>query len=197
MATHMKRDERVNSILDATRGLLLESGIESVTITTIAARAQVSRQWLYEIFPDVESILTELYIQAREQFFSAFSVISFDDGASPRELVEQRSDMLIEMPELYVRFLAYFLNSGLTHSVAVESVRQTIYADIEAKWVTPFLPFGLDRDVTFASIISVMQTALTLRIATLDGQISAEAAATVHRRTLNAHLSSSAFFQET
>jgi AcrR family transcriptional regulator len=197
MALHMKREERISSILDATRDLLLENGVEAATITAIAGRSRVSRQWLYELFPDVESILTELYARTRAQLFATFADLQFDDEASPRQRVLSRTDLLMEMPEVHVRFLAYFLNSGLTHSRSVEAVRANIYEDMEAKWVTPFLPFGLDRDLTFGSIISILQVALTLRIATFDGHISAEAAAVVFQRTVNAHLDSSDFFEET
>lgn len=60
--------------MDATMALIAERGMGDVSMTAVAERAGVSRQTLYNHFPDVEAILlaaTETEIDAAEQGISA------------------------------------------------------------------------------------------------------------------------------
>ena len=43
---HLTRDERISTILQAASEIVVESGVEAATITAIANRSGVSRQWL-------------------------------------------------------------------------------------------------------------------------------------------------------
>lgn len=52
--------ERVETILDAAAELVAESGVASVTVAELAARARTSKGSLYHFFPDIESVFRAL-----------------------------------------------------------------------------------------------------------------------------------------
>lgn len=57
MSTDSPRNDTATRITAATFALLAENGLAGITMSAIAARAGVSRQTLYNHFPDVDSIL--------------------------------------------------------------------------------------------------------------------------------------------
>ncbi|WP_162932194.1 TetR/AcrR family transcriptional regulator [Solimonas sp. K1W22B-7] len=59
---------RVQSVLEGARQLLLEGGLEALTIPALAARLGFSRKSIYHFFPTAESILNALSHQALEEF---------------------------------------------------------------------------------------------------------------------------------
>ena len=50
----------MDRVLRATAALLDESGAQTVTTTTVAARAEVSIGWLYNFFDDRQALLEEI-----------------------------------------------------------------------------------------------------------------------------------------
>lgn len=59
--------ERVERILNSTRQLLREQGLEAITTTAIAQHAEIPVGSLYQYFPDKKAILCQIYAQYLEE----------------------------------------------------------------------------------------------------------------------------------
>ena len=177
-STYLKRDQRINTIIQAASELVIEGGIDAATVTAIANRAGVSRQWLYEIFPDVDAILMAMYEQAVLEYFPSVAndQPQLDTFA---EYVKAGVDPYLTMPTAFaIVILAALHEVGDRASLRV--LRDKILASFETEVVTPLEAVGYDRDRAYAAIIAVAETAAGLNIAIANKNTSLEAA----RRTL-------------
>lgn len=63
-----EREERRKQILEITRALILERGIDAMTMADIAEKAELSKATLYLSFPSKEAILGEIFQEAGSYF---------------------------------------------------------------------------------------------------------------------------------
>jgi AcrR family transcriptional regulator len=90
-----EREEVRTKILDAARALLLEAGVEAVTMRKIADRIGYTATALYFHFPDKESLLCELMEEDFLRFRRAFDRL---------ERVADPMERLVRMGKAYVEF---------------------------------------------------------------------------------------------
>ncbi len=172
---HLSRDERLSSILKAASDIIMESGIEATTITAIATRSGVSRQWLYDFFPDAESILRALYMEAQREFFidDPLMLPGEEDFVA---FVVRGSMAWLHMPVAFARLTMYALNGGTRNSTGGTSLRSFILENFERSWIDPLVAFGYGRAVLYGSIMTIINTAVGLNIAVADGLTTYEVA---------------------
>ena len=96
-SSHLTRDARISSILEATSDLIMKSGVRSVTMKAIANESGVSRQWMYKFFPDVESIPHALFVEVQTNYFGTL------EAAEPRTpdfqlSIADRVSSFLDMP---------------------------------------------------------------------------------------------------
>ncbi|MGN7861247.1 TetR/AcrR family transcriptional regulator [Microbacterium sp. 22303] len=61
-ATQQRSRERLSRVLDVTRNLLINEGLQSVNTTRVAAEAGVSVGWMYTFFENRETLLEEILV---------------------------------------------------------------------------------------------------------------------------------------
>jgi|GEM_PF-1825946 len=177
-STYLKRDQRVTTIIQAASQLVVEGGLEAATVTAIAHRAGVSRQWLYELFPDVDAILTAMYEQSVLEYFPALTSVTPEKDGYP-EYVKVSVERYLTMPTAFAVVISAALHQvGETASLGV--LRDRILHSFDVEVVTPLEQAGFDRNNAFASVIAVAETAAGLNIAIARGLTTLEAA----KRTL-------------
>ena len=77
------------AILSAARELILEQGVDAVSLRQIAARADYSPAALYEYFPSKEALVAELAQVAGDRFRRALEMAK---GKTPLERLERLAD---------------------------------------------------------------------------------------------------------
>lgn len=172
---HLARDERLESILRAAHDIIMERGVEAATITAIANRSGVSRQWLYDFFPDVDAILAALYEEAQRLYFPDDSPVepSHPDFVS---YVQARAAKFLQMPVAFARVSLHALNSGVRRDSEQDSLRRMILETYERLWIDAMLPFGYAREVVYGSVMTILNAALGLNIAVAEGLTTLEIA---------------------
>jgi AcrR family transcriptional regulator len=87
---------RIDCVLDAAAALVIEGGLESVTMQAIGKRSGTSAGSLYHFFPDRKSVLRALtarHVEAlRQRLFDARRI---DPGALGQLSIEQRVDHFV------------------------------------------------------------------------------------------------------
>ncbi len=172
---HLSRDERIGTILQATSEIVMESGVEAATITSIATRSGVSRQWLYDFFPDVNAIFAALYDEVQRKYF-ATNPVALPRTADFSEYVKRQSSVYLTMPVAYAMVTSYALNGGSRSSSSAAALREMMLQTFETDWVAPLVEAGFGRDAVLGSILTVTNAAVGLNIAINEGLTSYEVA---------------------
>jgi AcrR family transcriptional regulator len=165
----------MSSILHAATDVVMEKGIEAATITAIANRSGVSRQWLYDFFPDVDSILAALYEETQREYFTG---PRFDPSTATTfaEYVEKESLAFLDMPVAFAIVTSYALNGGTSKSSSGSALRDLILDSYEQAWVTPLVKIGFTREQVYASIVAITNCIVGLSIAIHEGLTSRDIA---------------------
>lgn len=87
-AQRMSREDRREQLLDSTLRVIAKKGYDAVTITAVAREAGVTRPVVYNIFPTLEDLLSELFERQGSRIFGqiARSLQVASPGSEPVEL---------------------------------------------------------------------------------------------------------------
>jgi len=165
----------MSSILKAATEVVMEKGIEAATVTAIANRSGVSRQWLYDFFPDVDSILAALYEETQREYFASPRA----PGPTPTtfaQYIERETMIWFEMPIALCIVTSYALNGGTANATSGSTLRSLILDSFEQAWVVPLEKVGYTREEVFASIITITNCVVGLAIAVHEGLTTIELA---------------------
>jgi AcrR family transcriptional regulator len=172
-AARGSNDERRQRVFDAACQLIVENGAQSVTISSLALRMGVSRQWIYSIFPDLESIYMSIYAEVRQQFL-------VEEGSPPSSrheisaLLKYRSSRYLAMPPACAVVALAALHHGFVSASVDVDLRRAIYSNIERTWVAPLVAAGFERDALFGNILVYMNVMFALVIAMSQGLTTME-----------------------
>jgi AcrR family transcriptional regulator len=172
---HLSRDERVSTILQAASEIVMESGVEAATITAIANRSGVSRQWLYDFFPDVNAIFAALYDEVERKYFHTDNVVK-PKTESFSNYVKRQSSVYLTMPVAFAMVTSYALNGGARNSESGAALRAMMIGTWEKSWVDPLVEAGFGRSEVFGSILTITNAAVGLNIAINEGLTTHEVA---------------------
>ncbi len=175
---HLTREVRLARLLIAASEIIEESGISAVTMTAIAERCDVSRQWLHEFFPDVEALYVALYFQYRSDFAVEGPIIlhSLDDLAA---LISAECLALLELPVGPAIVVSHALHGlGIQSSSSKRpTLHNMLMRNINGRYVRPLVALGYDRDELTATVLTILNSTLGLLISTRDRPLSRDRAA--------------------
>ncbi len=146
-------------------------------MVAVAKEAGVSRQLVYDHFPDLPTLFRAVFAEQARQYElgleDVFALSAGDTTTMARQLFEH---VLALGPE--TRRVVRALIGGAV-PVELTGIRQRFRATIGDRWCSLFRTLGLD-DQSSSALVSVMTSAY-LGAAELvdDGEIDAEAAATI------------------
>ena len=173
--THLSRDERLRALLEAASDLIAERGISEVSLSAIATRSGVSRQWLYEFFPDIDSIFAALYQNARDEYLKPNATPPV--GLFERiEYLKREIDSYLDLPVACAIVGSYAINGGLRKTGSIRALRESILGNLERGWVEPMVQQGVSREESYASVITLMNTVYGL-VTAIDGGLTTRAVA--------------------
>ncbi len=177
---HVPHDQQREKIVAAACELIEEFGVTGITMTLLARRARVSRVWLYEFFPDLESVYLAVF-----------------DLALGRHMV--RDDDLHTAGDHLVDFYRYSMKRWWTMPIATAKVGmfgiycansatplgQRLHARMlerSSTWVDRMAAGGVPREEALAATVALTATIYSLVIANHEGTITQQQAeATAHR----------------
>jgi AcrR family transcriptional regulator len=94
-----EKENRKNVILKAARKLFFEKGFKSVTVDSIAAKAELSKGSIYLYFESKEEIYVEILIANNIEFHKTIADIFQNESKA--------SDLLLEFARIYVDYFLY------------------------------------------------------------------------------------------
>lgn len=173
---HLSREARLERLLNAASDLVTESGISAVNMTAIAERSGVSRQWLHEFLPDLESVYIALYLQYRPDFI-------VDEPTEFRNIDDLEKQITTEcLALLDLPIAAAFILSNALNNVGFEphpaprrSLRGVFLANLDTRYGQPLVDLGYDRNEVNATVLTIVNASLGFVIASRDGQFNREA----------------------
>jgi AcrR family transcriptional regulator len=178
---HFPREERMHHVEMATLDIVAELGIDAVTLTAVADRAGVSRQWLHTLFPNLNALYMDMYQSMRFEYFRADEALPLG-LAERREFIKKIYAIYFDVPIGLSMIGSFALNgrSGLDRSK--ESLHSLYLATFCARYVDPMVELGYPRDEVLAGMMAMQNSAYSLAIACDRGIIDrAPAIATLHR----------------
>ncbi|MFM6962756.1 MAG: TetR/AcrR family transcriptional regulator [Micrococcales bacterium] len=77
-----QRDSKVDLIVSSTTTLIMENGLEAVSMTAIADRSGLSRPAVYQYFPSTQHVLAEVLVNELADFSNELDahLMAFDDA---------------------------------------------------------------------------------------------------------------------
>ena len=168
---------RRSLIVQAASRLISRDGLHGLTMVAVAKEAGVSRQLVYDHFPDLPTLFRAAFAeQARQYEVGLDDVLALGAGDTERVARELFEHVLALGPE--TRRVVRALIDGAV-PLELTAIREQFRATIGQRWCSWFRTFGLDDQLSNA-VVSVMTSAY-LSAAELvdDGEIGAEAAATI------------------
>ena len=145
-------------ILDAAEACLRRDGIRRTSVLQVAAEADVSRAWIYRLFPDKATLLSAALIR-RDEVFWTDAQLQVDEahgfaakiatavvlsraaplGPLATELRDREPDAFAEVIGTYVEDvvpgMAWFWRHQLEQGIAAGELRADLDLDAAAEWV--------------------------------------------------------------
>ena len=135
MAIVVNKEEKRRAIALSCRELLLDRGIDKLTISELARTAEVGKGTIYEYFDNKEDmvfeIITTFMVEYEERLLG---IIGGSDSA--REKINQFFTLIFEDPvyhkqlNLYQEFLAISLTGGTAEMIEFGTLHRQRFADI-------------------------------------------------------------------
>jgi hypothetical protein len=144
-------------------------------LTAVAARANVSRQWLWEFFPDLDSLYAELFHRLRHEHLDVV-VGTPEHSASLDQYFRSESWALVAMPTSAAMLGSYALNSHGSTSLTQSKLVAAFYDYVNARWIEPMTAAGFTRDDAWASTSLILNVAFGFSIGLETGATTAEVA---------------------
>ncbi len=175
--SYLPANERRSLIVQAASRLISRDGLHGLTMVAVAKEAGVSRQLVYDHFPDLPTLFEAAFAEQARQYAlgldDVFAVGAGDAATMARRLFEH---VLALGPET-LRVVRALI--GGVVPVELAGVREQFRATIGKRWSPWFRTLGLD-DQSSNALVWVM-TAAYLSLAELvdDREIGADGAASI------------------
>ena len=164
-------------ILDAATRLIARDGLNVLTMVAVAKEAHVSRQLVYDHFPDLPTLFqaafseqAELYARGLEDVFA----LSSSDGAA---MAKQLFEHLLKLDPETLRVVRALI--GGVVPVELSGVRDDFREAIGKRWSPWFGSFGYDDHSSNALVWVMTGAYLSLAELAENGEIGADEAANI------------------
>lgn len=134
--SYSKSKRTINSILEAARELFVRSNYADVTITELAAQANVSAGAMYHHFSNKEDIYIQMMHQALDEIGEALEISIEQSSGSCRERLRQSVLTFLQLPEVFfgvLRLVRRDINifSGSVRRELIHAYQNTIPEQVE------------------------------------------------------------------
>ncbi|WP_078552384.1 TetR/AcrR family transcriptional regulator [Bacillus alkalicellulosilyticus] len=120
-----RREQKKTNILEAALALFMEYGIQKVSISEIAQKANVSQVTIYNYFESKHNLIHEVFIYYVDQASSEFEKIVFSDLPFP----EKAKQIIFSKKEVSTQINTEFYSYLMAEYSAGEKHIEQIYAE--------------------------------------------------------------------
>ncbi len=182
------REERVRKVEHSTLEIIAEHGVDEVTLTAIAGRSGVSRQWLYQLFPSLNLLYMDLYQTMRNEYFHVTEPLptSLDaHGAYVKKIYE----IYFDAPVGISMIGSLALNGRSGEDRSGDTLHSLYLRTFTLRYVDPMVMVGYPRDDVFAGMLAMQTAAYSLAIAVDCGSVDRVAALRMVHQAVDAGMS--------
>jgi len=175
--SYLPADVRRSLIVQAASRLISRDGLNGLTMVAVAKEARVSRQLVYDHFPDLPALFQAAFAEQARQYArgldDVFALGARDVATMARQLLEH---VLALGPDT-LRVVRALIGGAVPAELA--GIREQFRATIGNRWSPWFRTLGFD-DQSSDALVWVMTAAyLSLAESVGDGELGADRAATI------------------
>jgi AcrR family transcriptional regulator len=148
---HLDKRERIEQVLDAACIIIEQDGVAALNMSRLATAAGITRPWLYQLFPDVESVLLEIYLRIGGEHIH--------DRATPpprnipiRAHLKAMVELWIDIPPAPAMVILYAFSNLTAGSTQRNELSRRLYEVLEEIWITPARRSGLEPDAFLGAV---------------------------------------------
>jgi AcrR family transcriptional regulator len=168
---------RRSLIVQAASRLISREGLHGLTMVAVAKEAGVSRQLVYDHFPDLPTLFRAAFAEQARQYElgldDVFALSASDTATMARQLFEH---VLALGPE--TRRVVRALVGGAV-PLELTGIREQFLATTNKRWCSWFHRLGLDDRSSNALVVVMTSAYLSVAELVDEGEIGAEAAAAI------------------
>jgi AcrR family transcriptional regulator len=156
------REMRRQQLVNAALSLALESGVDAVTISSVAKRANLSRASIYEYFSSSADLITDLIVDEMEIYTERLNHAILG-SSDPFEKIE----LWIKEALLYVADGRHMLVKSLSTVTTPEFRREEVaqgHRKLMATFINPLSEIGFENPAAAAALLQSIIDATSIRI---------------------------------
>jgi AcrR family transcriptional regulator len=143
-----EKDSRRNTILRAARKLFFEKGFKSVTVESIAKRAEFSKGSIYLYFSGKEEIYTHILLAEIARFRTELDRL-YERGGSATEVLRRTADLYVDFflsePELFRILMTFMLHNDQRRPSSELNSRLIRTTNEAAEGIGRIFRYGVER----------------------------------------------------
>lgn len=181
----LPKDQRRESILDAARDILVDRGVDTISMPEIAARVGVSRQIIYLHFHGIDEVLEAVYDRTFHEYFE--DLVSA--GVGTDNLVHvgvARLERILELPATIHQVVATAFFASPTSRQPQVMLQRRLFNMLETNWIAPLADMGIDTGMVTSGLYAIFASTLVFRDLIDRGIITRTDASRQLRRLVNA-----------
>ncbi len=168
---------RRSLIVQSAARLISRDGLNGLTMVAVAREAGVSRQLVYDHFPDLPSLFEAAFAEQADQYARGLDdvfALGAGDGAT---MAQQLLEHVLALGPDTLRVVRALIGGAVPAELA--GVRDQFRATIAERWSPWFRALGFD-DQSSGALVWVMTAAyLSLAESVVEGEIGADRAASI------------------
>ncbi len=164
MSPRRTEDEQRLRIINAAIASIEDVGLASCSMTMVAARAEITRAWLYNFFPDMESLLIAIWKSRHGELFRS-ALTPPAPGVSINDHLKNRIEFWMDLEFGAVAVGLFGLLGPSVESSRHSTLNEMIWEMLEETWIDPLSKSGLSRGEAVGATIMVYTSITAILLA--------------------------------
>jgi AcrR family transcriptional regulator len=158
----LPKNQRRESILDAARDILIDRGVDTLSMPEIATRVGVSRQIIYLHFHGIDEVLEAVYDRTFHEYFE--DLVSAGNGTDNLVHVGvARLERILELPPTIHQVVATAFFASPTSRQPQLMLQRRLFDMLETNWVEPLAELGIDSAMVTSGLYAIFASTLVFR----------------------------------
>jgi AcrR family transcriptional regulator len=174
---YLSASERRSRILQAASRVIYRDGLNGLTMVAVAKEAAVSRQLVYDHFPDLSMLFEAAFAEQARLYAQGLDDVLAVGVSDITTMVRQLFEHVLALGPETLRVVRALI--GGTTPVELAAFRDEFRTTIAARWSSLFRSLGLDAQWSNALVWVMTAAYLSLAELVEDREIEADGAASI------------------